>query len=126
MRFSLCLHSYRVEHEHVQGQVEGLEFLCTAADVGEGGEVEFEECEGGPGMLRLMASARSLALSMSRTAMMTWAPRAARTRVDSRPRPAEAPVTKTTLPWPSQSAATWAAVALDPKPDGPGLWFLVL
>lgn len=56
---------------------------------------------------QLISSQRDWSLSIRRAAAMTLQPALARSRQNSRPRPEEAPVTMTTLPWRQFQGSRW-------------------
>src|SRR5882724_4827072 len=70
-----------------------------------------------PGAVPAMRAAARLPFSMSRTASTTDAPRAARTRAVSNPRPVFAPVTTASRPcWPGTSSLVHFAFMIPPGP----------
>src|SRR5882762_2055802 len=70
-----------------------------------------------PGAAPAMRAAAALPLSVSRTASTTDAPRAARTRAVSNPRPVFAPVTTASRPrWPGTSSLVHFAFMIPPGP----------
>ena len=70
-----------------------------------------------PGAVPAMRAAARLPFSVSRTASTTDAPRAARTRAVSNPRPVFAPVTTASRPcWPGTSSLVHFAFMIPPDP----------
>ena len=71
-----------------------------------------------PGAVLAMRAAARLPFSVSRTASTTDAPRAARTRAVSNPRPVFAPVTTASRPcWPGTSSLVHFAFMVPPDPS---------